>query len=246
MRVVLVTGGFDPLHGGHIEYLKAAKQLGDTLIVGVNSDDWLVRKKGQAFMNITERMFIISQLTMVDSCICFNDNSNDAIDAIKNVRLMYPRSQIVFANGGDRTQDNIPEMSVADVEFVFGVGGVAKRNSSSWLLDEWKSPKTNRPWGHYRVLHEVVGTKVKELTILPGKSLSMQKHEYRSEYWHVSEGECMIEFEDNSLKRLSTHSNFCIPNNTWHKLANPYNTPCKIVEIQHGTACSESDIIRDD
>jgi len=246
MRVVLVTGGFDPLHSGHIEYFKAAKQLGDRLVVGVNSDDWLIRKKGRTFMLIGERLHIISHLKSVDHCIQFYDDSDHAVDAIKQVQMLYPNDRIIFANGGDRTSDNIPEMAIAGVDFVFGVGGSTKQNSSSWLLDEWKAPKTDRLWGHYRVLHEVVGTKVKELTILPGKSLSMQKHEYRSEYWHVSEGECMIEFEDNSSKRLSAHSNFCIPNNTWHKLANPYNTPCKIIEIQHGTACSESDIIRDD
>lgn len=142
-RVVLVTGGFDPLHSGHIEYFKAAKQLGNILVVGVNSDAWLTRKKGRAFMPSTERITIIQNLRMVDHCILFNDNDDSAREAIRNVKMMYPNSQIVFANGGDRTKENIPEMTEQDVEFVFGVGGEDKLNSSSLILEEW----SNNPRG---------------------------------------------------------------------------------------------------
>jgi D-beta-D-heptose 7-phosphate kinase/D-beta-D-heptose 1-phosphate adenosyltransferase len=137
--IVLVTGGFDPIHGGHIDYFNAAKKLGDLLIVGVNSDSWLERKKGQAFMPITERVQIIENLRMVDRCMLFNDNDNSAIEAIKNVKALFPDSKIIFANGGDRTKDNIPEMVFDDVEFVFGVGGTDKKNSSSDILRKWKN-----------------------------------------------------------------------------------------------------------
>ena len=156
-RVVLCTGGFDPLHSGHIEYLKAAKKLGNVLIVGVNSDAWLTRKKGRAFMPGNERIAVLENLKFIDACILFNDNDDTAIEAIRNVQDLYPNSQIIFANGGDRTKDNIPEMICQDVEFVFGVGGEDKRNSSSWILEEWKAPKTLRSWGYYRVLHEEIG-----------------------------------------------------------------------------------------
>ena len=135
-RVVLVTGGFDPLHSGHIEYFRSARRLGDMLVVGVNSDSWLRRKKGHEFMPSHERVQIIENLRMVDHCILFNDTNDHAIEAIRNVKIMYPNSQIVFANGGDRTAENIPEMSEPDVEFVFGVGG-DKVNSSSQLLEQW-------------------------------------------------------------------------------------------------------------
>ena len=111
-RVVLCTGGFDPLHSGHIDYLKSAKTLGHILIVGVNSDAWLERKKGRAFMPGAERINIIQNLKMVDHCILFNDDDDTAIEAINNVKMLYPNSQIVFANGGDRTQDNIPELAI--------------------------------------------------------------------------------------------------------------------------------------
>jgi cytidyltransferase-like protein len=138
MKIVLVTGGFDPLHSGHIEYFKAAKKLGFLLVVGVNSDAWLIRKKGQAFMPFYERKTIIENLYQVHKVIEFNDDDNSAIDAIKKVKEMYPKSNIIFANGGDRTKDNIPEMIFDDVEYVFGVGGVHKINSSSDILKNWE------------------------------------------------------------------------------------------------------------
>jgi D-beta-D-heptose 7-phosphate kinase/D-beta-D-heptose 1-phosphate adenosyltransferase len=246
-RVVLCTGGFDPLHSGHIEYLKAAKALGNVLIVGVNSDSWLERKKGRAFMPGPERVAILENLKFVDGVILFNDDDNTAIEAIHNVKDLYPNSQIIFANGGDRTRDNIPEMIVKDVEFVFGVGSYIKQNSSSWILEEWKAPKTDRPWGYYRVLHEVQGTKVKELTINPGQGLTMQRHYDRDEHWHVAEGACTVDFEDTTTQshiKLKKHNQFTIRAECWHRLSNPYDIPCKIVEIQYGVACLEEDIER--
>ena len=152
-KIVLVTGGFDPIHSGHIAYFNAARELGDMLIVGVNSDDWLIRKKSKPFMPWEERATIVAALHTVDRVINFNDDNGTAIDAIRKVKEIYPNHQIIFANGGDRTKDNIPEMVFDDVEFVFGVGGEDKANSSSWILEEWKAPKTNRPRGYSRILH---------------------------------------------------------------------------------------------
>jgi D-beta-D-heptose 7-phosphate kinase/D-beta-D-heptose 1-phosphate adenosyltransferase len=160
MKIVIVTGGFDPIHSGHIALLKEAKNLGHALAVGLNSDEWLRRKKGHEFMPWSERSAIIENLKMVDVVFSFDDSDGSAIDAIKRVKEVYPDDELIFANGGDRTKDNIPEMIFDDVEFVFGVGGEDKKNSSSWILDEWKSPKTTRPWGYYKVLHQV-GKEVK-------------------------------------------------------------------------------------
>ena len=249
MKIVIATGGFDPVHSGHVSYLKAARLLGDMLIVGVNSDAWLERKKGRAFMPFTERACILNNLSMVDYVINFSDDDNTARDAIQKVRAEYPDADIIFANGGDRTPDNIPEMSVAGVEFVFGVGGEDKANSSSWILNEWKAPKTLRDWGYYRVLHEVPGTKVKELTIEPGQSISLQRHKFRHELWHVAEGACAVEQRMPSgyslpTVDLKTHQQLAIPVGDWHRVYNPYDVPCRIVEIQYGSECIESDIER--
>lgn len=249
MKIVVCTGGFDPIHSGHIEYLQAARKLGDKLIVGLNSDAWLDRKKGRSFMPINERVRIIEHLKMVDSVVLFDDDDGSAIEAIRNVQMLYPDDQIIFANGGDRTADNIPEMAVDGVEFVFGVGGNNKMNSSSWILEEWKAPKTKRPWGYYRVLHNVSGTKVKELTINPGCSLSMQRHNHRAEYWHISYGACVVHSMMESgyslpSTLLQEHMHIHIPVGEWHQLTNPYKVPCKIVEIQYGIDCTEDDIER--
>lgn len=252
-KVVICTGGFDPLHSGHIEYFRAARELGDKLVVGLNSDNWLARKKGRAFMPWEERASIIAALHNVDRVINFNDDDNSANDAIRKVRAIYPTSQIIFANGGDRTQDNIPEMDLLSemlhLEFAFGVGGQNKQNSSSWILEEWKAPKTERPWGYYRVLHDVPGTKVKELTIEPGKNLSMQRHYNRSEHWHITEGMCHVNSQLAGgyylpVRILDRHMTLDIPAGQWHQLLNPYDVPCKLVEIQYGKSCTEDDIER--
>jgi cytidyltransferase-like protein len=250
-KIVLVTGGFDPLHSGHIEYFRAAKNLGNTLVVGINSDEWLVRKKGQPFMPWAERASIIRALKMVDGIVSFNDADGSSKNAIEKVRLNYPSDRIIFANGGDRTPDNIPEMDIIDedLEFCFGVGGQNKKNSSSWILEEWKAPKTIRHWGYYRVLHDVDGTKVKELTVEPGQSLSMQRHAHRQEFWHVTDGACEVDQAMASGYALPTitlnkHSQVAIPRGDWHRIRNPFDQPCKIVEIQYGTICTEDDIER--
>jgi cytidyltransferase-like protein len=140
MKIVIATGGFDPIHSGHIKYLSAAAELGDLLMVGVNSDEWLRRKKGKEFLSFYERTFIVKSLKPVYMAFGFDDTDGSAKDAIRHVRSYYPDSTIVFANGGDRTKTNIPEMDIIDdnLEFVFGVGGEDKANSSSWILKSWE------------------------------------------------------------------------------------------------------------
>ena len=145
-KVVLVSGGFDPIHSGHINLIKEAKKLGDVLIVAANSNEWLVRKKGKFFLPIHERASIIGELKSVDNVMCLSgseDEDNSACKAIQRAKKMYPNDIIVFANGGDRGKDNIPEIDMwgedPQVEFVFGVGGDFKKNSSSWILEKWEN-----------------------------------------------------------------------------------------------------------
>ena len=250
MKIILVTGGFDPLHSGHIEYFKAAKQLGNLLVVGINSDAWLARKKGRAFMPVAERKAIIENLYQVHKVIEFDDSDGSAIDAIRQVKEMFPRDTVVFANGGDRTKDNIPEMIFEDVEFVFGVGGTNKANSSSWILEEWRTPKTGRAWGYYRVLHEVGNhVKLKELTVNPKTCLSMQRHQDRAEHWFVAEGTATVYTIDQSsdmdlLGEYTQHQHVHINRTQWHKLCNETDQPLKVIEIQYGENCIEEDIER--
>ena len=202
-------------------------------------------------MPYMERATIVRNIVGVDFVIDFNDSDGSAKHAIQMVRQSYPQDKIIFANGGDRTSSNIPEMDIVDdnLEFVFGVGGEDKMNSSSWILQEWKAPKTERPWGYYRVLHEVSGMKVKELTVNPGCSLSMQRHKYRAEYWMVSEGNASVDRTMGSGYtlpgvHLEKHDSIDILVGEWHQLRNPHTHPLKIVEIQYGEQCAEEDIER--
>tara|TARA_R110001606_G_scaffold223613_3_gene371588 strand:- start:11847 stop:12605 length:759 start_codon:yes stop_codon:yes gene_type:complete len=249
MKPVIVTGGFDPLHSGHIAYFKAAKELGSILFVGVNSDEWLTRKKGRPFMSVEERMAIIKEIGCVGHVFTFNDQDDTAINAIEYVKKQAPaNSNIVFANGGDRTKENIPEMVFDDVEFVFGIGGEDKKNSSSWILKEWDKPTTSRLWGKYRDLDQNGHWKVKELSIDVGKSLSDQKHFIRSEHWHIVDGDLKmdLEFSDgySTSKVYGTGDSIDIPSNTWHHATNVGDKPVKVIEVWMGNTLSEDDIER--
>jgi mannose-6-phosphate isomerase-like protein (cupin superfamily) len=212
----------------------------------------LINKIKSNFTDTQQQIFVSSFYCFLnydskkDFVIDFDDSDNSAKRALWMVRQSYPQDKIIFANGGDRTHINIPEMDFKDdnIQFVFGVGGFDKRNSSSWILQEWKAPQTLRPWGYYRVLHEVPGTKVKELTVNPGCTLSMQRHSSRAEYWQVSEGRCVVEGEGKRQTSLDTHDSYHIPTNEWHRLYNPFDQPCRIVEIQYGPNCVEEDIER--
>ena len=132
-QIVLVTGGFDPLHSGHIEYFKSAKKLGDKLIVGINSDEWLARKKGKHFMPFEERCAIIKELEVVDKVIGFDDSDDSACQAIFHT-MSTNVGKVIFANGGDRSLEEIPETAVMkkyNIKMIDGLG--LKIRSSSDL-----------------------------------------------------------------------------------------------------------------
>jgi mannose-6-phosphate isomerase-like protein (cupin superfamily) len=135
--------------------------------------------------------------------------------------------------------------------FAFGVGGSNKANSSSWILQDWKAPKTERAWGYYRVLHEVgANTKLKELTVMPHTCLSMQRHEQRAEFWFVAEGEATVYTVDphstdyDLMASPGRHQSCWIKLNEWHQLCNETDQPLKLIEIQYGERCVEEDIER--
>ena len=138
-KVSLVTGGFDPIHSGHISYFKRAKDLSNYLVVGINTEEWLTRKKGQYFQSWKERAEIIRHLDMVDAVISYNDDDNSSCEGIS--KCLDIAQTVVFCNGGDRGHSNTPEtMGFANNEnvlFEYGVGGTDKINSSSWILHNY-------------------------------------------------------------------------------------------------------------
>jgi len=202
-------------------------------------------------MPMSERFALVSSIEVVDEVVVYNDDDNSSCDAIRKVKAQYPSAEIVFANGSDRTKENIPEMVFDDVEFVFGVGGENKANSSSWILEEWKKPKTDRAWGYYRILHEVGShVKLKELTVMPGQRLSMQRHDQRAEFWFVAEGEATVYTVDpystdyDLMASPSQHQHTWIQVGEWHQLCNETDQLLKLIEIQYGEDCVEEDIER--
>ena len=138
-KVSLVTGGFDPIHSGHIAYFERAKDLSDYLVVGINTNQWLTRKKGQYFLPWIERAEIIRHFDMVDAVISWDDADDSALGAI--AKCLEISEKVIFCNGGDRMKSNIPEvLGYSDdprVEFKFAIGGDDKMNSSSWILNDY-------------------------------------------------------------------------------------------------------------
>ena len=239
MKTVIVTGGFDPLHSGHIAYFEEARKLGDRLLVGLNSDDWLIRKKGYYTMPVRERASVVAALSSVHDAYEFNDDDDTACAFIKYVLDRWYGEQIIFANGGDRIAGNCPELTVADpmLTFAFNVGGEKVYSSSD-------AGRVQRSWGWWRVLAVGEEYKVKELCIEPQQSLSMQRHEHRQENWTILDGQCVLQVEDNSYD-LGKFDTYGINTMEWHQATNPTaDKDCHILEIQIGDICEEDDIER--
>jgi len=157
--IIVLSGGFDPVHKGHLRMFREASNLGHQVIVGLNSDEWLTRKKGKPFMDFEERKEILEGFKYVNQVLPFDDSDDTASDLIRRVYDIYNSDaheyeysdaghmgmidyyQIYFANGGDRTKENIPEIPVCkelDVTMLWGVGG-GKIQSSSWLINGGKN-----------------------------------------------------------------------------------------------------------
>jgi D-beta-D-heptose 7-phosphate kinase/D-beta-D-heptose 1-phosphate adenosyltransferase len=254
-KIVIVTGGFDPVHSGHIKYITEARKLGTRLIVGANSDDWLRQKKGREFMPWAERAAILGSIRGVDEVWAFDDSDNSARDLIRQIRNANPKAKLIFANGGDRTDKNVPEQDIKDdnLEFIFGVGGEDKANSSSWILERWMHERTERAWGHFDILKDYpskndpnqfdFGCKLKELVVQPNRCLSYQRHQYRSELWYVRKGQGKA-IIDKQVVNLYTGGYVVIQEGQWHQLINSGVDPLHIIEIQFGPNCDENDIER--
>ena len=253
MKIIVVSGGFDPIHSGHIEYFKSAKEYGDRLIVALNSDQWLEKKKGKFFMTFSERYSIVSSINYVDEVVDFDDDHmGSCIKALHKIKKQYPNDEIYFANGGDRNDKNIPEMSVEGVNFLFSVGGDDKKNSSSWILNKWQYYFEERKWGSFFNLFQTKNIKVKELIVVPDKEISFQRHFRRNEIWLVSEGACYVTYanknniSDIKKLKLNKFDNYFVPAEQWHQIINPFKEPVHLIEIQYGDECIEDDIERID
>ena len=250
MNVIVLSGGFDPVHDGHIEMFKDAAKNYDHVIVGLNSDDWLVRKKGRPFMGFQVRKAILESIQYIDQVVAFNDSDDTANYAIHHALVHF--ENVTFGNGGDRS-GNFPEAEYCkehNVKIDDTLGGNTKLNSSSDFLADWKFQPTEREWGLWKVLADYKTVKVKELVVAPNSNLSWQSHEKRHELWFIREGTATIYYssDDNGKDLFVTYKKpndtFKINKRKWHQLANETEESLSVIEIQYGDECVEHDILR--
>ncbi len=142
--VVVVSGGFDPIHPGHTRLFQNAKKLGDELVVLLNNDNWLIAKKGYVFMPENERKEVIESMGVVDRVVLTDHKPNTAdMSVCKELIKLKPN---IFANGGDRQKNNIPELDICaniGCKAVFNIGEGGKIQSSSWLLNNYTINQIN-------------------------------------------------------------------------------------------------------
>ena len=126
--IVVVSGGFDPLHKGHVRLFNEAKKLGHKVICGLNSDSWVVKKNGHVVLNFGERAEIISSFRAIDEVISFNDSDDSAINLLTRIQSLYPECSICFANGGPMEEKNTPESGFCKayrIDMLWNIGGDA-------------------------------------------------------------------------------------------------------------------------
>ena len=137
MNIIVTSGGFDPIHPGHIRYLQSAASHGDKHICIVNSDKFLDAKKGCHVQSWIARMTIILNIKGVDYVVPAIDDDNTVCQTLRWIRAEYPHDVIFFAKGGDRTKDEIPEKAVCDelgIHIWDGMGGYEKIDSSRDIM----------------------------------------------------------------------------------------------------------------
>lgn len=245
---VAVSGGFDPLHIGHIRMFKEAKKLGDRLVVIVNNDNWLRLKKGFVFMPEHERVELISSFNFVDKVVLTDHTRKDKDMSVAGaLRAIKPT---IFANGGDRTHKSTPEDALCierGIKRAYGVGRGGKVQSSSWMIrDAVKGiMRSVRPWGEFMSWDSGPGWFLKTIHVKPRQRLSLQYHHHRSECWILVEGDAIATLRDekgtDTEYILKKGEMFTIGKGDVHRLSSKKGGV--VVEIAYGKF-DEEDIVR--
>lgn len=218
---ILLSGGFDPVHPGHIAMFNEAAKYG-FVTVALNSDRWLTRKKGKPFMTFDDRMCVVKNMWSVGEVISVDDTDGTVCEAIHRVRPTF------FGNGGDRNADTTPSAELLlcaklGIKPLFGLANTPHHSSdiiNNGIIVE-------RKWGTYQVLYEGHGFKVKLLTVNGQSETSMQRHRMRAEIWAYPDGEGKI-----------------VRRNEWHQIQNPLASVLHMIEVQVGSSLEETDIER--
>lgn len=197
-KIVAVSGGFDPVHVGHVRMFNEARSLGDELVVIVNNDHWLRSKKGYVFMPEEERIELIQTISSVDRVV-LTEHAPDDVDR-SVCQALYRVRPHIFANGGDRFRENTPEEKVCkelEIEMVFGVGRGGKVQSSSNLVAlSQHQVFVQKPWGSFRTFLITDGACLKTLHLNQNARLSLQRHVHRNETWLLLSGDVQATYGD--------------------------------------------------
>ena len=234
MKTVCISGYFNPVHSGHIEYAKEAKKLGDKLIVIVDNDHQVELKKSIKFQTESERVKIISSLKCVDEVVLSIDVDNSVC---KTLEMIKPD---VFAKGGDRNSKNIPEVEICKklgIKIVDGIGG-NKTNSSSELLKNVLYQENDKPWGKELVLYKKDQAQSKLLEINKHDELSLQYHKDKIENLMLTKGTAFI-FKDGKYEQMILGKVYIINSYELHRIKSGTNS--QILEISFGY---DEDIVR--
>ena len=212
MKRIAISGGFDPIHPGHIAMIEDARKYGEVHII-LNSDEWLIRKKGFFFQPWLDRKKILEAYT--PHVYNVDDSDGTVCEALTIIKPNY------FGNGGDRGRTNTPELIVCeqlDIEPIFELGG--DKYASSSALNAKQRVLTR--WGWYDVILDMHNLKVKMIHIEKGKSLSLQRHNDRSEFFFMPNGEVRMNLP-----------------NVWHVLEAPLQDSLDVLEVQIGASAEE-------
>ncbi len=243
----IVSGGFDPVHVGHLRMFQDAKKLANKVVVLLNNDDWLIKKKGKPFMSQTQRKEILDEFNSITEVIIQKSSEKSSSLAIKEFAVKNRNKKICYCNGGDRSDiKNILEASICEkfnIDLEFGVGGKEKIESSSELTKNYLGNVEIRPWGNYHIIAKNPGYQIKEIKVDQNSKLSLQKHKSRSEFWQIVKGESKITIEDKEYF-LKEKEHIYIPMNTVHRIENIGSEKLIFIEIQLGENLNEEDIIR--
>jgi len=218
IRRVAVSGGFDPLHSVHLDHMMEAKRLGDWLIVIVNTDEFLIRKKGFFVLPLLERLRIIEEYPFVDQTVVCIDRDQTVAETL---RLVKPD---IFAKGGDRLSSHMPKKELdackeIGCKVVYGVDRGVRRSSTDFLLEA--SSLITKPWGYEKLLLRTDVYSLKLLHVNRGEQISKQVHKGKDEVWRVIDGLPVVEID--GLERNYKVSDLIqIPARGIHRVSAPY------------------------
>lgn len=248
-KIVAVSGGFDPLHIGHVRMFKEAKKFGDKLVVIINNDNWLKNKKGFAFMPEKERAELIKAFPFVDKVIVTDHVTNDPDRSV--VRALRKLRPAVFVNGGDRkpSGDPVPEVALCKelgIKMAYNIGKGGKVQSSSWMIKDAARHVARhiRPWGEFYNWDTGKKWHLKTIYVKPKSRLSLQYHNHRSEHWVLIEGEAtaLTQVDGKVVEKPLRYGDvFWVEKGTPHRLMSKRGAI--IVEVALGRF-DENDIVR--